>query len=247
MGERQNDGGVPGRRRVHPGGTGSPNAPETAAGLESLLAAAMREDRTGGAGEQRAVDAFLAARDAGAHRARTRRRDDWRPKEQRRSRSLRVTLSVAVASVTLGGVAVAGIGTVGSSSDSDQGKHPAGPRTSAPVRSSAAPSTGTPSEKPDRPVTAQDTEAHCRAYEQVQGRGNALDSTAWQRLVEAAGGEGDVAAYCAQQLGQGQGKATATAKPDTPEAPGAQENKGADKSEDKSAEQADKAPGKKKQ
>jgi hypothetical protein len=227
MGERQSGGGVPGRRRVHPGGTGSSNAAENAAEsaaessaeLETLLAAAVREDvalrekHAGSEGEQRAIAAFLAARDAGAHRARTRRRDDWRPREQRRSRSVRVTLSVAVASVTLGGVAVAGIGTVGSSSDTDRAKNPAGPQTSAPARTSSAPSPATPSEKPDRPVTAQDTEAHCRAYEQVQGRGNALNSTAWQRLVEAAGGAGNVATYCAGQLAQDKATGKPTAKP----------------------------------
>ena len=52
------------------------------------------------------------------------------------------------------------------------------------------------------PTTAQDTEAKCRAYDQVGGNGKALDSTAWQRLVTAAGGADRVAAYCAEQLAQ---------------------------------------------
>ncbi|MGW2856972.1 hypothetical protein ACWDAZ_35330, partial [Streptomyces sp. NPDC001215] len=50
------------------------------------------------------------------------------------------------------------------------------------------------------PATAKDTEAHCRAYEHVKNRGKALDATAWQRLVAAAGGTDKVAAYCAEQL-----------------------------------------------
>lgn len=210
MGEGRSGGGVPGRRHVHPGGTGSPNA-DGADGLETLLAAAMREDvtrhedRAGDDGERQAVAAFRAARDAGAHRARTRRRDDWRSREQRRlSRSLRTTLSVFLASLTLGGVAFATIGTGGSAPEAEKKDTPR-PRTSAPVRqpSTTAPATESPSARPDRPVTAQDTEAHCRAYEKVRGRGNAMNSTAWQRLVDAAGGEGNVARYCADQLAQG--------------------------------------------
>ncbi|MGW7244195.1 hypothetical protein [Streptomyces sp. NPDC054804] len=52
----------------------------------------------------------------------------------------------------------------------------------------------------DRPAIAQDTEAHCRAYDRVQGRGKALGATAWQRLVAAAGGTDKVAVYCSEQL-----------------------------------------------
>ncbi|WP_405647694.1 hypothetical protein [Streptomyces sp. NBC_00019] len=211
MGEGRSGGGVPGRRHVHPGGTGSPDA-DGADGLEALLAAAMRADaapranRAGDEGERQAVAAFRAARDAGEHRARTRRRDDWRPREQRRvSRSLRTTLSVFLASLTLGGVAFATIGTGGSSPEAEK-KDPPRPRTSAPVRqpSTTAPATESPSAQPDRPVTAQDTEALCRAYDKVRGRGSALNSTAWQRLVDAAGGEGNLARYCADQLAQGE-------------------------------------------
>ncbi|MDX2544011.1 hypothetical protein ACOT81_30145 [Streptomyces sp. WI04-05B] len=51
--------------------------------LAGLLAAALRErlrdDDSAGDAERRAIDAFLAARDSGAHKVtRTRRRDDWR-------------------------------------------------------------------------------------------------------------------------------------------------------------------------
>ncbi|GAP52112.1 uncharacterized protein SAZU_6985, partial [Streptomyces azureus] len=142
MGEHQSDGGFPGRRRVHPGGsayghraardtdgrlpghrgTAGLDSPDLGsrrvlaeAELEALLAAALIRDRIDAEAEQRAVAAFLAARDAGAHRARTRRRDDWRPRERRHpGRSLKATLSVLLASLTLGGVAVAAIGSVGS-------------------------------------------------------------------------------------------------------------------------------------
>ncbi|MFD3619898.1 hypothetical protein ACFWWT_32610 [Streptomyces sp. NPDC058676] len=210
MGERQNGSGAPDRRRVRPDDRVPSGATADPAALETLLAAAIRGRGVDAEAEQRAVAAFRAARDAGAHRTRTRRRDDWRPREQRRAaRSLKTTLSVFVASLTLGGVAVAAIGTVGSSSggaDDERGRAHASASTEArPGGPSAAPSSG----RSGRPDAAQDTEAHCRAYEQVSGRGEALNSTAWRRLLAAAGGEANVRAYCAEKLA----RATAESKP----------------------------------
>ncbi|WP_063768387.1 hypothetical protein [Streptomyces griseus] len=230
MGERLSGGGLPGRRRVHPGDAGPGSGPaDDAAGVEALLAAAMRGDGVDTEAEGRAVAAFRAARDAGEHRARvrTRRRDDWRPREQRRgARSVKATLSVLVASLTLGGVAFAAIGTGGSS---DHGSGDRGGRTeqttAAPGTSGGRPTaSGSPTDsgRPDHPATAQDTAAHCRAYEQVGGRGKALESTAWRRLVEAAGGEEKVADYCDRQLAAESAtrKPTKTGKPGG-DAPGA--------------------------
>ncbi|WP_416984146.1 hypothetical protein [Streptomyces sp. T028] len=206
MGERLNDGGEPVRRRPHPAGT-SPAAHSADRELEALLAEALRAaggpaaPTAGSEGELRAVAAFRAARDAGAHTARTRRRDDWRPRTRRSTaRSLRATLSVAVASLALGGVAFAAIGSAGD--DSADAKGPQRSASASEGRSgtpSLTPSPSAPADR-DRPVTAQDTEAHCRAYEQVKDRGKALDSASWQRLVTAAGGEENVEAYCAAQM-----------------------------------------------
>ncbi|UXY21534.1 hypothetical protein N8I84_24720 [Streptomyces cynarae] len=213
MGERHNDGQVFGRRRVHPRGTAS--VPADAAGsaaLEALLAAALREGALDAEAEQRAVAAFRAVRDAGAPQARTRRRDDWRPLGHRRVRSsVKATVCLFLAGLTLSGVAFAAIGPGGSFGGGDSGGH--GRRQPSPGASdrwSGAPDSATShvpnaSVSPDRPDTAQDTEAHCRAYEQVKNRGNAIGSTAWQRLVEAAGGEQNVAVYCAEQLAQDDG------------------------------------------
>ncbi|MEV0176751.1 hypothetical protein AB0I00_37275 [Streptomyces sp. NPDC050803] len=212
MGERLSDGGPSGRRRAHPDGAASGSrAAAGEAALEALLAAAIRSQHLDAEGEQRAVAAYRASRAAGAHRARTRRRDDWRPRAQRRpSRSLKATLSLFVASLTLGGVAVAAIGTTGSSSDSADGPAAPTPSAGAADQPGGDPSSRTPgAAQTERPDTAQDTEAQCRVYEQVDGRGNALDAAAWQRLVEAAGGAGKVAAYCAEQLAQ----ATPSARP----------------------------------
>ncbi|WP_435218227.1 hypothetical protein [Streptomyces sp. bgisy034] len=225
MGEQQNGGGALGRRRAHPGaltsghgsghgpghdprhGSGPASATDVAfddAALEALLSAAvLRGHRLDADGERRAVAAFRAARDSGAHRARTRRRDDWRPREQRwPAFSVKTTLSVLVASLTLGGAAFAAIGTAGFSDDAADGKGTPTRSSSASDRPAAEPSaaSGAGSVKPDHPITAQDTEAKCRAYEQVEDNGKALDATAWQRLVTAAGGADKVAAYCAEQL-----------------------------------------------
>ncbi|GGW84561.1 hypothetical protein GCM10010297_01420 [Streptomyces malachitofuscus] len=217
MGERQSDGGQAGRRRVHPEGTvpaqdrpapvpGGRPAVGTA-DLETLLAAALLRGGVDAGAEQRAVAAFVAARESGAHGARTRRRDDWRARRRRLGgRSLKATLSALVAGLTLSGVAVAGIGVAGSSTDGpaeDPKSTHVPPGTTPPATpKSAAPDHGSGGRDADRPATAGDTEAHCRAYEKVEGRGKALDATAWKRLTEAAGGASHVDAYCAGRAEQ---------------------------------------------
>ncbi|MFI1162371.1 hypothetical protein ACH4UM_01875 [Streptomyces sp. NPDC020801] len=238
MGERQSDRSARGRRRVHPDGAG----PGVVAGTrdagvppEALLAAALRVGPLDAAAEQRAVEAFRAARAAGADRAaRTRRRDDWRPRERRRvRREVKATIALFLASLTLGGVAVAAIGPAGWPGAEPGGGPRSSPSAATPAgtseeRPTAGSRTPGASATPSRPDTARDTEAHCRAYEQVKGRGKALGATAWQRLVAAAGGEENVTAYCAQRLeraaagkgadrGDGTGKAgKATGTPQDP-------------------------------
>ncbi|MFG1669711.1 hypothetical protein [Streptomyces sp. Y7] len=236
MGEQQNGGGALGRRRAHPGGiasghghgheprNGFGSATGTAfddAALEALLSAAMlRGHRPDAEGEQRAVAAFRAARDEGVHRARTRRRDDWRPRERRwPAFSVKTTLSVFVASLTLGGAAFAAIGTAGFSDDSAGDNSRPAPAGSAPDRPAAEPS-GAGSAGPGHPATAEDTEAKCRAYDQVKDTGKALDATAWQRLVAAAGGADKVNAYCAEQLAEEKNVPTGRAAEPTGKAEG---------------------------
>ncbi|WPO71873.1 hypothetical protein [Streptomyces sp. KN37] len=96
-----------------------PMGPENAPGRPSpleRLAEAVRADAAGAVdadAQREAVAAFVAARDAGAHRARTRRRDDWRPRERRPARfSLRAAGGVVLAGGLLGGVSLAAVGTV---------------------------------------------------------------------------------------------------------------------------------------
>ncbi|MFI1695838.1 hypothetical protein ACH419_07685 [Streptomyces bobili] len=233
MGERTSGGGDAHRRHAHP----ARSAPDTDGHpqVEALLTRALRHTDVAPERERQAVAAFRAAREAGAHRARTRRRDDWRPRAQRHTvRSLRATLSVVLASLTLGGVAVAAIGSAGSSQGSADDGARRTPSASAPDgrRAGLAPTvTSGTSAGQDRPPSAQDTEAQCRAYDQVEGRGKALDATAWQRLLAAAGGEENVTAYCAAH--------TASATP-APENSGEGEGGGG---QDKSGEAADPAAG----
>ena len=225
MGEQQSGGGAPGRRRVHPEGMAYGHASGRAlafddAELEALLSAAvLRGHPVDTEGEQRAVAAFRAARVAGAHRARTRRRDDWRPREQRRlARSLKTALSLFAASLTLGGVAFAAIGSSGAPDDAGDkgGRTPSAGASDRPATGPSSAASGAASGKPGHPAAARDTEAKCRAYDQVEGRGEALDSTAWQRLVTEAGGADKVAAYCAEQLA----RVTPTSRPSQAATPG---------------------------
>ncbi|WP_406725887.1 hypothetical protein WJ438_16155 [Streptomyces sp. GD-15H] len=238
MGERRNDDGPSGRRRGHPEGASQghrpagqgrpgsgPHGVRDTAGLEALLVQALVRDGVDAGAEQRVVAAFREAREAGAHRtgARTRRRDDWRPRERRLGRfSVKAGFSVLIAGLSLGGVAVAGIGAVGSGVDGSGDDGSRGSRTTAPSstsaplgapsadRSSGAGADSRPGSDPaasEPPVRAQDLEDHCRTYERVEGRGKALDSVAWKRLTEAAGGAANVDAYCAAQLRPSTGEA----------------------------------------
>ncbi|MCL7381961.1 hypothetical protein [Streptomyces sp. 35G-GA-8] len=213
MGDRQSYGRTWGRRRTYPGSRAHGSADEAEGDvLEPLLARALIEDDTTAEAEQRATAAFRAARDAGTHEdARTRRWDDWRPRKHGGTRrSLKATIALLVTGLTLGGVAVAGVGA-GSDAPAadrkDKVRERQRPSPSAPKRSTAEPDatkSGAPRASADsgRPATAKDTEAHCRAYESVRGRGNAVNSTAWQRLITAAGGAENVTAYCADRLAQ---------------------------------------------
>ncbi|CAM5353077.1 putative protein OS=Streptomyces tendae OX=1932 GN=GUR47_16455 PE=4 SV=1 [Streptomyces tendae] len=209
---------------------GPRRAPGGIPGTEALLAAALRAQRADAEGERRALAAFRAARDAEpARAARTRRRDDWRPRDGRHpGRTLKTALSVVLASLTLGGVAYAAIGGGGPTADDggpDRTRPPAasddaaarpvatppvttpGPGTPDPVTTppgeSASPGSSAPprvSTAPDHPAGGRDTEAHCRVYERLAGNGKALEAAAWQRLVAAAGGAERVEAYCTEQL-----------------------------------------------
>lgn len=187
---------------------GTPDKPS----VEDILAAVVREESLAHDPPEQVLAAFRATRDTGALSARTRRGDDWRPHRPHRltKRAWRATAGAFLASLTLGGVAIATFGV-----PHVPGGPTPGPET-RPSRTAPAPSTGSgtprqpptgatpvsPSPVPGLPPRSKATEAHCRSYERVTGRGHALDAAAWQRLVRAAGGEQRVPAYCAALLAQ---------------------------------------------
>ncbi|MGR4880794.1 hypothetical protein ACIPUC_15515 [Streptomyces sp. LARHCF249] len=179
---------------------------QPAPGQEGAGAPAAAHD-----GAARAVAAFRVARDEGLHAsARTRRRDDWRPAAERRmGRSLKTALASLLASVTLGGVAIAA-GALPAPFREAPAPEPKPRRSTSvpqpPQEPAGSPVPATPpldqetrpARRPAKPATAQDHEALCGAYEKVKGRGKAAESTAWQRLVTAAGGEQQVPGYCGE-------------------------------------------------
>ncbi|MFJ5529106.1 hypothetical protein [Streptomyces sp. NPDC093261] len=213
------------RRHAGTGGrTPGADAPADTAGPEPALGRALHANALDSAAEQQAMAAFRAARVADTHeQAQTRNQDDWRPRRTAARRSVRTAIAVFVGGLTLGGVAIAAIGSPASSGstrgDALGRRHPS---STAPEIPAAAPGDTAPSQPAgfvsrSRPPTARDIQAHCRAYPSVKGRGNALNSTAWQRFLTAAGREDNVAANCADRLSRtGTGNASkAIGKPST--------------------------------
>ncbi|MFF8725359.1 hypothetical protein ACF073_02560 [Streptomyces sp. NPDC015171] len=92
MGERHSGDRLPGRLPAHPEGTVAAAVPGVS-GLETRFGDVLRGEGVDPEAERTAVAAFRAAREAGAHDARPRSRDDWRPGQPGRTRPpLRTTL-----------------------------------------------------------------------------------------------------------------------------------------------------------
>lgn len=190
---------------------GLPESPE----LTALLAAARPGAAAGPEGEDRALGAFRAARDEGAHAAvsplRRRRRDDWRPVVRRRgARSARLLVGGFAAALALGGVAVAG--------GSGVIPTPFGgtaPEVTPPVRSAPAVPPRTDGRGKSDEVTAvpgagpatagagpaQGDAGLCRAYREAGNSADAADPAVVDRLAGVAGGKSAVPAYCDGLLG----------------------------------------------
>ncbi|WP_051787004.1 MULTISPECIES: hypothetical protein [Streptomyces] len=204
-----------------PSGSGVPSgAPAPSEGPTARAAGA----------EADALAAFRAARDAGLHASReTRRRDDWTPATDRRRprRPLKTAVAALFASATLGGVAVAGggLGDLPGTHTPSPEPRPAGVLP-APTRvpgkagstSPGPPETSTPiyPEGHHAPPPDAHREALCHAFEKggKQGRGQGTGKgkggdavpppAAWRRLVDAAGGEDRVPAFCGRDQRPGQ-------------------------------------------
>lgn len=180
-----------------------------------------------------ALAAFRAAREAGRRpRDVTRRGDDWRhrtwwgvrrPRGRagRPSGPVRVLTALAVVAA-VGGITVAtGSGAIplpfgpahgpahpvapGSGPGEPGGPGPMEPST-APSAKDSGPRAGEAGESvpPGASEEEQSPAGLCRAYERASGDGTAMDATAFQRLVAAAGGRSAVGDYC-ERIGE-QGK-----------------------------------------
>ncbi|MER7174558.1 hypothetical protein [Streptomyces mesophilus] len=207
-------------------------APEVLPALDELITAA-RSAGVDPDAQAAALAAFRAARDSGAHRrgARTRRRDDWRPRTHARRIAWRAVLGTLIAGLTVGGVAVAVSGGPESGPDGDPSAPAATPAVPRPAPEPELERAGTPDDltepgserpvRPSRPGEVRREEALCRSLDKVGGK--ALDSAAQQRLAEAAGPREDVRAYCARLLAEaGQGGAAGQGTPTKePAGPGA--------------------------
>ncbi|MDT3725990.1 hypothetical protein ROS62_14350 [Streptomyces sp. DSM 41972] len=173
--------------------------------LEALLVTALVRDGVNAGAEQRAVAAFVAARESGAHGARTRRRDDWRASRRRfGGRSLRATLGALVAGCALSGVAWAGIqaaGVPGSGRSEDTGPSRAPSASSAPVVPDASGGSGASGAGgiPEESASASAAET---------GRDGAWRGSGAAESAGAAGAAGGVGAQCrAYERVAGQGRA----------------------------------------
>ncbi|MEU7381409.1 MULTISPECIES: hypothetical protein [unclassified Streptomyces] len=203
-----------------------------AAALEPALRRALRAGALDTSAEQRAVAAFRAARAEGVHQRARRRDDwRSRHVPGRRSVRAAVAVLLAGLTFSGVAIAAIGSpesdgkveddGRVRRHPSPTAPQAPAPAPASAPASATTAPSgSGSPTPAPSgpgsptpapapapsvtryRPPTAKDIQAHCRAYPSVKGSGKALESTAWKRFIEAAGGEDNVEAYCADQLSQ---------------------------------------------
>ncbi|MFI6939445.1 hypothetical protein ACIBI4_09250 [Streptomyces sp. NPDC050418] len=219
---------------------------EFARGEQDALGALFRGARpdADAAGERRAVEAFRAAREGGAHRkARTRRRDDWRPRGAVRRFAWRAALGTVLAGLTVGGVAVAVGGGSGGKSGAASGPSVSGPEAGgdSAVPTDPADASG-PGEEPGGPSappggpsvppgSEQSERSLCRTLlegqDRVDGSGKSVASASRRRLAEAAGGEGGVQDYCARVLKrEGQDHDQGRGEPGVPGEPGDKSAKG---------------------
>ncbi|MFD3484712.1 hypothetical protein [Streptomyces sp. NPDC058665] len=186
-------------------------------------------------GVERALTAFREAGSAaeGAasrrRRSRGRRRDDWRPARRRFPAlvSWKAALGAALATVTLGGLAVAAVpgGLPDPFSPAESpAKSPTStpgvvaPRTPGDTSGSTVPSPSSPAPPPSaHDPGSRSHAALCHAWSQGAEK---HEGAAFRRLVDAAGGEGAVAGYCAALSGKDKGVPSAPGKSAGTAAPG---------------------------
>lgn len=187
------------------------------------------------AGVERALAAFREATGAAEDVAprRGRRRDDWRPAGRRLPAlvSLRAAIGAVLATAALGGLALAAVPAVFPDpprpADGPAESSAPPPAVNAPGTTGAAPEptgTGTPSPAPSASASAsahdpvpRSQAALCHAWSRGNGKHRGV---AFERLVDAAGGEDAVAGYCATLSETDKDTPSAPKKPTGTAAPG---------------------------
>ncbi|WP_381802224.1 hypothetical protein [Streptomyces niveus] len=189
------------------------------------------------AGVERALVAFREAGGAagGVAPRRGRRRDDWRPARHRFAAlvSLKAALGAALATATLGGLALAAVPAVLPDSPrpaegpaASTASTPAVETPRSPGVASGATAPSTPSPAPSASASAHDPvprsqAALCHAWSRGNGKNG---GAAFRQLVDAAGGEGAVEAYCATLPGRDEHVPATPQKPNGTAAPGQSKN-----------------------
>ncbi len=145
------------------------------------------------------------------------------PPKKRRRPSMISTLAGAKLGATIAGLAVGigGAATVAYESDNAPDTHAtaAASRTSTPTPTQAVRGSGSDTSERTKAAAvgpdATGAAAHglCTAWKGVAQHGKAMESVAFQNLVEAAGGEDKVAAFCAKADVPGSSEGRATGKP----------------------------------
>jgi hypothetical protein len=150
------------------------------------------------------------------------------PRTKRRRPSMIATLAGAKLGATIAGIAVGlgGAATVAYVSANtpatpDTRVTAPGSQTQGSAASTAGQQAGDKAKQDDAngaPVgpDASGPAAHglCTAWENVAGNGKAMDSVAFQNLIEAAGGEDKIDAFCAEVDAPGKSADRATGKPE---------------------------------
>lgn len=184
--------------------------------VDAVLGEAVRPGTIDTEAEHRAVAAFRSARDEGDHRARTRRRDDWRPSARSRALvSLRAAVGAVLASLLLGGGALA---TMNTSRTQDGGTPPTAdhrppPHTTPPAERQTPPPLPRPKQTRTHPEAPNETKPKRKAKD--EGGAKAKD----ERGAKAKDEGGP------KSEGKAKSEAKAKSKPTQPKPPKKKTNK----------------------
>lgn len=196
--------------------------------VDAVLGEAVRPGTIDTGAEHRAVAAFRSARDEGGHRARTRRRDDWRPSARSRALvSLRAAVGAVLASLLLGGGALA---TMNTSRTLDGGTPPTADHRPPPQTTPSPPPPAERRTPPPLPRPKQ-TRTHPEAPNETKPKAKAKDEGGTKAKDEGGAKAKDESGAKAKDEAKGKdeggakSEAKAKSKPAQPKPPKKKTNK----------------------